>query len=157
MTNQEIFDRVRTRFPDAVDHAVTDQAGDPFLIVKKGFIRDVCLYLRDDPDLNFDMADCISGVDDATNFWVVYHLYSIKKNHTVVLKVSLDRENPSIQSVMHLWPTADWQEREIYDMFGIHFEGHSDLRRILLPEDWEGHPLRKDYFFPEEYQGIILR
>ena len=84
----------------------------------------------------------------------VYHFLSYQHDHEAVIKIKLDRENPRVASVMDLWPAADWHEREAYDLVGIVYEGHQDLRRILLPDDWEGHPLRKDYKQPEEYHGI---
>ena len=92
-----------------------------------------------------ERAECISSV---------YHLYSYTYNHDLVLRVDLDRAAPKVHSVVHLWPSADWHEREAYDMLGIVYEGHPDLHRILLPEDWDGYPLRKDYVPPKEYHGI---
>jgi NADH-quinone oxidoreductase subunit C len=107
--------------------------------------------------LYFDFLSSVTGVDNGAEqgtFEVLYHLYSIPFNHHIILKVILERENPSIDSVIDIWKGADWQEREIYDMFGIQFIGHPDLRRILLPEDWQGFPLRKDYEVQEYYHGI---
>jgi NADH-quinone oxidoreductase subunit C len=125
--------------------------------VPKDALLKVCEYLKEDPETQFDLCACVSGVDDGKDLWVVYHLQSIPRNHRAVLKVNVGRENPSAPSVSALWKTADWHEREAYDMYGIGFEGHPDLRRILLPEDWPGWPLRKDYEFPDEYQGIPLK
>lgn len=153
---KEIFERIRRRFPDAVV-SETEGPGDPFAVIRKEDLLQVCRFLRDDDELRFDYCSCISGVDDTKTFWAVYHLYSIPRNHNAVLKVDAGREDPVVPSVTGIWPAADWHEREAYDLLGIRFEGHPDLRRILLPEDWPGHPLRKDYDFPEEYQGIPLR
>jgi len=85
---------------------------------------------------------------------LVYNLFSMKHRHKIALRVDLPRDNPRVPSVESVWRTADWHEREAYDLFGIHFEGHPDLRRILCPDDWEGYPLRKDYVVQEYYHGI---
>lgn len=118
--------------------------------------REMAQYLRREPQLDFDFLACISGVDYVaeSQLCAVYELYSTKHAHWFAVKVYIDRDNPRIQTVMDLWPAADWHEREAFDLLGIIFEGHNDLRRILLPEDWQGHPLRKDYTFPREYHGI---
>jgi NADH-quinone oxidoreductase subunit C len=105
----------------------------------------------------FDMLSCITGIDNGAagaTMEVVYNLYSIPYNQHLTVKVILPREKPEIESMAHIWKTANWQEREIYDMFGIHFKNHPDLRRILMPADWEGHPLRKDYQQQAYYRNI---
>jgi NADH-quinone oxidoreductase subunit C len=154
---KEVYEKVRERFPDAVV-SVAEVPGDPYCVVKPDALVEVCRFLKADPELRFDLCSCVSGVDDGKELWVVYHLYSIPRNHRAVLKVNAGgRENPAVPSVTGVWKTADWHERETYDMYGIVFEGHPDLRRILLPEDWPGWPLRKDYEFPDEYQGIPLK
>lgn len=110
----------------------------------------VCRFLRDDPDLVFDFLADVTGVDrlrlpeSSPRFEVVYHLYSLPHRRRIRLKVRVD-EGQAVSTVTGVWPTANWHEREVYDMFGVPFEGHPDLRRILMPDDWEGHPLRKDY------------
>ncbi len=107
----------------------------------------------------FDMLSCITGIDNGpqgATMEVVYNLYSIPFNHHLMIKVTLPREKPVIDSVSHLWKTANWQEREIFDMYGIHFNNHPDLRRILMPADWEGYPLRKDYKHQEYYRDIKI-
>ena len=107
-------------------------------------------------DLAFDFLKCLSGVDYVADekIGIVVDLYSSKHGHDFAVKVLADRSEAKIPTVMDLWPAANWHEREAYDMYGIIFEGHEDLRRILLPEDWEGYPLRKDYTFPRDYHGI---
>ena len=110
-----------------------------------------------DPSVYFDMLSCVTGIDNgpqASTMEVAYNLYSIPFNHQLMIKVMLPRENPVIESVSHIWKTADWHEREIFDMYGIQFKNHPDLRRILMPADWEGHPLRKDYKHQEYYRDI---
>lgn len=156
MTYDEIYARLKEKLPAAVIDAPKTH-GEPFVLVKAESIADVCRLLRDDPTLAFDYPSCISGLDNGKEMWVVYHLRSIKHTHCAVLKAPVDRANPRIPSVMPIWRGADWHERETFDMYGVRFEGHPDLRRILLPEDWPGYPLRKDYEFPEEYQGIPLK
>ncbi len=110
---------------------------------------EIMKYLHDDKEMDFKLLSDISSLDwndTSPRFEVVYHLYSIVKNHRLRIKCKLaDDENPSIDTVCPIWGTANWHEREIYDMHGIVFNGHPDLRRIYMPEDWDGFPLRKDY------------
>jgi NADH-quinone oxidoreductase subunit C len=97
---------------------------------------------------------CLSGIDLAENLGVVYHLYSMVHTHKLVMRTEVPKEKPDVKSVAMLWRTADWHEREAFDMFGINFIQHPELKRILLPDDWTGFPLRKDYIQPEFYNGI---
>ena len=135
------------------------QAKDPYIVVEPSAIRDVCACLRDEPDLAFDALSNQSGVDykakDAIQ--VVYHLFSYTHRHWIVLKVDAPRDNPVVPSVQSVWKAANWHEREIFDLLGVTFTDHPDLRRILMPEDWVGHPLRKDFVEPLEYHGISTR
>jgi NADH-quinone oxidoreductase subunit C len=136
----------------------------PALLIAPNMIAEVCLELRDNPKTYFDFLSCLTGVDygtDANRFGVVYHLASIPYKTQLTLKISKendrDEENlPSFPSVTPVYRTADWHEREAYDMIGIFFDNHPDLRRILLPDDWEGFPLRKDYKTAEYYKGIKI-
>jgi len=148
------------------------EAIDPWVEVAPGALPEVCRFLRDEPELRFNMLHCISGVDylqtdpKKKSEWephleVVYHLSSLVHRHRLVLKVILPRwkdnvegQLPEVPTVSDIWRTADWHEREVYDLSGVRFQGHPDLRRILCPEDWVGHPLRKDYQMPLEYHGI---
>ncbi len=119
----------------------------------------VALYLHQNPSTYFDMLSCITGIDngpEAGTMEVIYHLYSIPFNQSLALKVMLPRENPEIESVTSIWKSANWLEREVFDMFGIIFKNHPDLRRILLPADWKGNPLRKDYKHEEYYRGVRI-
>ena len=118
--------------------------------------RTVAEFLCHEPALGFDWLASITAIDYVADnqLCAAYDLYSTRHDHWFAVKVYVDRDRPLVASVMDLWPAADWHEREAYDLMGIVFEGHTDLRRILLPEDWEGHPLRKDYIFPREYHGI---
>jgi NADH-quinone oxidoreductase subunit C len=134
----------------------------PQLLVKKESIQDICLFLRDDARFFFDQLSCLTALDNGpekNTMEVIYHLYSIPFHLFFILKVEVERGDgkeqfPEIPSVMNVWRTADWHEREAFDMYGIKFSGHSDLRRILMPADWEGYPLRKDYVAQEFYHGI---
>lgn len=132
----------------------------PFgVIVKNEIILSLCERLHNDSELYFDMLSCITGVDNGPEtgtMEVIYHLYSIPFNQSLVLKVILPRENPELESIASVWKTANWLEREVYDMFGITFSNHPDLRRILMPADWKGYPLRKDYQHEEYYRGIKI-
>jgi len=128
---------------------LSDTKPDSHILVEAGSLRDLCIHLRDDPDWQFNVLHCVSGLDQGDKLGVVYHLFSMTKRHFVVLKVEVPKDSPTVPSLTGLWPAADWLERETYDLLGVVFEGHPDPRRILLPEDWEGHPLRKDYEMPE--------
>jgi NADH-quinone oxidoreductase subunit C len=109
------------------------------------------------PTTYFDMLSCITGIDNgvqAATMEIVYNLYSIPFHHHLMIKVTLPRDRPEVDSVSHIWKTANWHEREVFDMYGIGFKNHPDLRRILMPADWEGYPLRKDYSHQEYYRDI---
>jgi NADH-quinone oxidoreductase subunit C len=154
MIPQEIHSALQ-ELPDAVLEAKLDGVIDPFIKIAPGRIKDVSLVLRDDERMLFDSLMCLSGMDyTGGRLGVVYHLNSTKWNHKIVLKVDVTAENPHCQSVESIWKIANWLEREAYDMYGIVFDGHPDLRRILMPDDWEGYPLRKDYQVPEYYHGM---
>jgi NADH-quinone oxidoreductase subunit C len=122
-------------------------------------LKRVCSNLHQHPSLFFDMLSCLSVVDngpEAGTLELIYNLYSIPFNHHLALKVIVPRDRTEVDSVQDVWKTANWHEREAYDMFGIKFNGHPDLRRILLPADWVGYPLRKDYKQQEYYRGVKL-
>ncbi|MCA9060263.1 MAG: NADH-quinone oxidoreductase subunit C [Planctomycetaceae bacterium] len=150
------------------------EAVDSWIVVSGDALLDVCRFVRDDERLKFDHLNDLCGVDylepdekKAAKFGhephveVVYHLSSVSLKHTLKLKVSLPRwkggvdgQLPEVPSVSGVWGIANWHEREAYDLVGILFTGHPNLRRILCPEDWEGHALRKDYKSPLEYHGV---
>jgi NADH-quinone oxidoreductase subunit C len=154
VTPKEIHDRLKAKFGDAI-LLWNEEAGDPFCVVDHERILDVGRFLHDDPELRFDFLMCQTGVDyPPRHIAVVYHLFSYPKKHTFIVKVLLDRERPEVHTVSEIWPTAEWQERECFDLLGVVFRGHRDLRRVLLPEDWVGHPLRKDYQEEPTYHGI---
>ena len=123
-------------------------------------ILPVCEFLWKNPATYFDSLSCLTAIDqgpEAGKMEVIYTLYSIPNHLTLHLRVILDRSSPTISSVSSIWRTADWHEREAFDLLGVQFSGHPDLRRILLPEDWEGHPLRKDYVEQSKYHGIQVK
>jgi NADH-quinone oxidoreductase subunit C len=173
MTTQDIVATLERKFGERIKSKKLD-VQDPFAVVDAQDLFEVCRYLRDEPSLRFELLNCISGVDYLEpdpkkaakagfepHTEVVYHFQSFTHRHRFVLKVLLPRwkddrpgQLPEVPSVTALWPGADWHEREVYDLSGVWFTGHPDLRRILLAEDWIGHPLRKDYEFPLEYHGI---
>lgn len=122
--------------------------GELTVAVYREYLRLLAEFLRSDAEFAFTYLSDVTGVDGFPNeprFELNYHLLSLQRRETLRLRVRVPGENPTIQSVVPVWPTANWHEREIFDLFGIRFEGHPDLRRMLLPDDWEGYPLRKDY------------
>jgi NADH-quinone oxidoreductase subunit C len=174
MTHAEIIALLETQFGSAIA-GKSAEALDPFVAVEPAKLVEVCAFLRDDSRLKFEMLNDISGVDYLEpdpkkaakagfepHLEVVYHLSSFSfPGRRFTVKVRLPRwkgnkpgELPEVPSVAGVWKTADWQEREVYDLLGVSFTGHPDLVRILLADDWVGHPLRKDYEFPLEYHGI---
>ena len=214
MTAQLFLDRLKSTFGERITGANLE-ALDPWIEVAPAGLVEVCRYLRDEPDLRFNMLCCITGVDYCEpdpkkaakagfdpHLEVVYHLWSLPFKRSLVVKVMLprwkegaagngsaasgrvagaerppssansgvgpaappqaptgseDARLPEVPSVYRVWRTADWHEREVYDLSGVYFTGHPNLRRILCPEDWVGHPLRKDYEMPLEYHGIRCR
>lgn len=174
MTVEEIHQRLVEKFGEEKLVGVQLETCDPWIVVAPEAVVEVSEFLRDDPQLLFDHLNDLCGVDycepdskKAAKFpfephvEVVYHLSSYENRHWLTMKVKLPRwkddkpgELPEVPSVSGVWAIADWHERETYDLVGIHFSGHPNLRRILCPEDWVGHPLRKDYEFPLEYHGI---
>ncbi|HKX11626.1 MAG TPA: NADH-quinone oxidoreductase subunit C [bacterium] len=150
---EEIQKKLMEKFEGFVP--TTDRAGDPYLTVPAAKIAEILTFCRDDADLAFDCLSNLTGVDaPPDDLEVVYHLFSYSKRHSLTLKVKVPKSNAKLPTVEGVYPTANWQEREAYDLLGMIFEGHSDLRRIMLPDDWVGHPLRKDYKEQEEYRGM---
>lgn len=173
MSGQTFVDQLKQKFGDKIVGANFENV-DPWIEVAPEGIKEVCAYLKSEPSLSFDYLNDITTVDylhvdekkAAKSEWephleVVYHLFSMRHKHSLVLKVTLPRwrndapgESPQLDTVSDVWKTADWHEREAFDLMGVEFVGHPNLRRILCPEDWVGHPLRKDYEMPLEYHGI---
>jgi NADH-quinone oxidoreductase subunit C len=177
MNTMETLALLQQQFGSAILSARPD-ALDPFAVVAPTELVTICTFLRDDPRTQFDLLNNLTGVDYLEpnakkvakagfepHLEVVYHLSSFQvPGRRITLKVLLPRwanetpgELPEVPTVSGVWPTADWHERECYDLLGIRFSKHPDLRRILMSDDWIGHPLRKDYEFPLEYQDIRCR
>jgi len=170
-TAEEIFNTLKEKFGSSIVEFKADKPVESFIIVNPLEVDKISLFLKDEKDLLFDSLMNLSGVDDANGIKekddkgletikggtlsVYYHIESTKLRHKLTLKASTDREKPEVVTVTEVWKGADWHEREAYDMYGIIFLNHPDLRRILMPYDWEfGYPLRKDYKNPEFYQGM---
>jgi NADH-quinone oxidoreductase subunit C len=137
----DIAHRIEQKFPDAVEEAIPEAA-----TIKPEKVSDVCVLLRDDPELKFEFLSSLTAVDRLEYFEVVYHLTSIRLNQMTAIKVrAMDRDNPRVPSVTPIWAGANLQEREAYDLMGIVFVGHPDLRRVFLWDGFDGWPLRKDY------------
>ena len=154
----QIIAVIKEKLPEAVVEAILDGV-DPFVVVKAEQWGETARLCRDDSRLGFDLLSCISGVDypereEGPEIEVVYHLDSTVNHHGLTIKVKLPRSDPRVASVEEIWRTADWHERETYDLVGVVFEGHHNLVRILCAEDWVGHPLRKDYEPPDSFHGI---
>jgi NADH-quinone oxidoreductase subunit C len=156
MEPKEIHLKLRGKFSEAIlDFKEVSKTSDPYVEAVPEKIYETLEYLRNYADLYFDNLICVSGVDYPDRMEVVYHLFSYRHLHKLTLKTSLaDKEHAELHSACDLWRAANWLEREVYDLFGIKFKGHPDLRRILLPDDWEGYPLRKDYKHQEYWHGI---
>jgi NADH-quinone oxidoreductase subunit C len=151
---EQIRERLAARFGDAVGPTV--EAKDPFVVVRGDALLEVCRFLRDEPELRLDYLLDETAVDyPAENLIrMVYHLHSVPQKHGFKVKVECDRASPKVASLNSVWRAADWLEREILDLFGVEFEGHPDPRRLFMPEDWEGHPMRKDWKESGGYHGI---
>jgi NADH-quinone oxidoreductase subunit C len=146
MTSEQVMDILRERYPeDVTDSGVSH--GQSWVVVTRGRISAICNFLKESADIRMDYLIDITAVDwhpKNPRFEVVYHLHSMSNGCRLRIKVPLEEEQ-SVQSVSWIWRTANWHEREVFDMFGIRFDMHPGLRRILMPDEWEGHPLRKDY------------
>lgn len=142
-----VLERLRERFGGAVIATHSDFGDDTALVAREKIVE-ICTFLRDDPEMSFEFAMDLTGVDylgEEPRFEVVYHLFSYEKKHRLRLKVRVPENDPVVDSVASVWPGMNWYEREAYDMYGIVFRGHPNLKRILLYEGFVGHPLRKDY------------
>ena len=155
-TNEHIAELLIQQFPHDINKELS--SNEHIQIQPKNWLV-ISTYLRDDPACLFDSLQCITGVDlgEESDLEVRYNLHSMTHRHAVEIRISCPRNKAKVPSVESIWRIGDWFERETYDMYGIEFEGHRDLKRILLPEDWEGWPLRKDYEVQETYHGIVVQ
>jgi len=151
-----VIDRIKDKFGDAVVDSHSFR-GDDTIVVTKESLKDICTFLKEDKACAFDYLLDVCGVDympKEPRFEVVYHIHSISKKHRIRVKTRVG-EGEKVDSVTSIWGTADWTERETFDMYGIEFDGHPDLKRIYMADDWKGYPLRKDYperGYKDEYQ-----
>ena len=145
MTNEALIQDLTTIQPKLE----TDASGEwPVFQVEGGDWKKLAQVLRSKEDLWFDYLFCLTCVDWKTHLTMVYHLSSTRHRHTIVIKVKLNRDQPEVDTVCDIWRTAEFHEREVFELFGVHFTGHPDLRKLILPDDWQGYPLRKDYEDP---------
>jgi NADH-quinone oxidoreductase subunit C len=164
MTFQEIKSLLQTFFGDEIIVSSEESGLQPSITVSPERLLEVCQFLHVNPNMYFDFLACITAIDNGVEkgtMEVIYNLTSIPLEHNITLKVVISRNVdgeslPKVPSVSPIWKTANWHERESFDLVGIDFVGHPDLRRILLPTDWEGYPLRKDYEEKGEYHGLRL-
>lgn len=157
-TPEEILRLLQRHCPDIILASTAGGLHPHVTIGPEGLIP-VCRFLKDEPSLRFDLLRCISAVDwpQKNGIELSYDLMSIRFSHTFAVKLVLDRARPEVDSVSAIWPAADWHEREAFDLMGVLFRNHPDARRILMPDDWSGHPLRKDYRDPIEYHGLKVK
>lgn len=164
MTPEEIADILEKQFGDAVTDSLMDSLH-PSIVVKAERWHEIALFLRDDSRMKMNFCRCVSGIDRLEDGYieVVYDLMAMisgdkggawRGDNVVAIRIRVPRDGGHMPSVADVWEAADWHEREVYDMFGVTFDGHPDHRRILCPDDWVGYPLLKDYEFPLEYHGI---
>jgi NADH-quinone oxidoreductase subunit C len=147
-----IVSRLIAKWPEV--EAPKVENGDRFVILPTGKAHEILAYLKNEPDLFFDSMMTLAGADSGRELWVVYPLHSMTHFHKIMCKVVLPRDKPECDSVVDLWMVANFFEREAYDLYGIVFKNHPDLRRIINPPDWVGWPGRKDYEYPPDYHGI---
>jgi NADH-quinone oxidoreductase subunit C len=157
-TAAQVIETMTRQFGDAVVTSAPEGLH-PHIQVKPEMVAQIGKFLKNDPELAFDLLRCISAIDwPAKNIIELsYDLISTRLGHAFAVKVSLDRSNPKVESVSGIWPAANWHEREAYDLMGVTFTNHPDPRRILMPDDWAGFPLRKDYQDPAEYHGLKIK
>ena len=156
------FNNLNVKFGQMIDakfpKSLSNNLNEDFIGLKPDNWLQIAKWLKSDPEILFDSLQCITGMDLGENLLESrYNLHSMKYGNLIEIRIEVSRDKPNIPSIEQIWRSGDWFERETYDMYGIIFEGHRDLRRMLLPEDWEGFPLRKDYQEQETYHGIIVK
>lgn len=152
MNTAEILEVLRKSTP--VEMSLNEDGPMTTLVVPAASILPVLKVLKEEQSLDFNTLMCQTALHEKDELVLFWHLYSYAHKHELAVEARVPVEAPQVASVTSLWKTADWLERETYDLLGVEFEGHPDLRRIMLPEDWEGYPLRKDYVFPTSYQDL---
>tara|TARA_E500000178_G_scaffold355260_1_gene427239 strand:+ start:2209 stop:3072 length:864 start_codon:yes stop_codon:yes gene_type:complete len=151
--NVKIGKLIQQKFPDSL----SDDLNEQFIGLKREKWIEIAEYIKSNSDIYIDSLQCITGIDLGDNILQSrYNFHSMRHGTLIEIRISVTRDSPNIPSIEKIWRIGDWFERETYDMYGIIFDGHRDLRRMLLPEDWEGYPLRKDYKEQETYHGIVV-
>lgn len=157
MSVEELKNLIDSNIGEGAVRSIDEDSTPRALIISPDRIGAVCELLKDHELSYFDLLSCLTAIDNGpeeNSMEVVYNLYSIPLEHSLMLKVTVPRKKPELETVSHLWKTADWHEREAFDLFGIKFVNHPDLRRILMPADWVGYPMRKDYEESKTYRGM---
>ncbi|MEP2025092.1 MAG: NADH-quinone oxidoreductase subunit C [Reichenbachiella sp.] len=157
MTVEEFKNLIDSKLGEEVVLSIDEISTPQALVIESDKVLPVMDVLKDNESSFCDLLSCLTAVDngpEVNTLEVIYNLYSIPLEHSIMIKTTISRENPELETVSYLWKTADWHEREAYDLFGIKFNNHPDLRRILMPADWEGHPMLKDYEEPATYRGM---
>jgi NADH-quinone oxidoreductase subunit C len=154
-----VKDKLIAQFDDTVVLTSVDEGLYPFLEIASDKIVEVCAFLTKDENCYFDYLSNLTGVDlmDENKIEIIYDLVSIPFEQKLTLKVRINRESPAVDSISSVWKSADWHEREVFDLLGVKFNNHPDLRRILMPTNWKGYPLRKDYEDAEKYHGVKIK
>lgn len=157
--SQQLLDTILKKIEDLSGPDVIEESklnfDEPFIVMDSdSWNLEMAQMLKADSKLKFDFLCCLTGVDYKDHMEVIYNFYSMELDQYLCIKVKTPRSNPKVISVQPIWKTADWHEREAYDLLGIEFSGHPNLTRILLEDDWVGHPLRKDYTFDKEEMGL---
>lgn len=158
MEAQDIFSALQAKFGEKITDFLEEETLNPTVVVKPDAVLSVCEFMLQEEKLQFDSLMNLAGHDQdgESDLSVIYHFHSTTLDHYISLKTFSSREEPKVASIANLHRMADWHEREAYDMYGIIFDGHPELKRILLEEDWEGYPLRKDYVPAEFYRGMRI-
>ncbi len=155
MKPSELLNVIEAEFGDFILES-SDQGFDPYIVVEPDALRDVSFFLRDDERMKFDFLRTSLGTDKIDFIESLFVLYSYELKHQLIVKVELSHKNPEVDTVSDIWKAANWYERESYDLLGINYKDHPDLRRLMMPHDWVGHPLLKDYKSPKKYHGMDL-
>ncbi|MCB0326856.1 MAG: NADH-quinone oxidoreductase subunit C [Bdellovibrionales bacterium] len=154
MTAQAMLSQLTEQFDESIVLESSHEELHPWVRVHPEKIQEFLSFVKNHADFSFDFLRSLAGVDYQQYIEINYILFSYAHGHELIVKTQVNIEQPFISSVEKIWPAANWYEREVFDLLGVSFKGHSDMRRILLPDDWEGHPLRKNYREKKEYRGV---
>jgi NADH-quinone oxidoreductase subunit C len=155
MKPSELLNIIEEEFGDFILES-SDEGFDPYIVVEPDALRDISFFLRDDERMKFDFLRTLVGMDKIDFIESLFVLFSYTHRHQIIVKVEANHKNPEVDTVSDIWKAANWYERESYDLVGITYKGHPDLRRLMMPQDWVGHPLLKDYKQPKVYHGMDL-